>query len=345
MPMGLRHPGPWSCSALRISGLRSANAARPHIRDRAVAGPAPRGVERHLRDAAPVDADRRQDPARPEPLGQPRLERDSLRHAPRLDDLADSLRDPGVSDRLRLHRSPAADPDERRRRRRRCAAAPVRRVVLRATLERARQARAATSGSTRRPTRLQDPIPFEKDERHASYDPDYANRFWRVLLQSDRVFKRFRARFIGKCSPVHFFWGAPDLAVTRFSGRPAPEHPGGVPHLPDPVTREAYSHEGQQLRVLAGWRRGGVSRVLLVRLPGAPRFRGGSGPACRRLLQPRSRRIPPAVRRGPPGRSRPTTPSSSSCSRPTKPPRTWRRGIGTPWSARSPFTGPSDTQS
>jgi hypothetical protein len=93
------------------------------------------------------------------------------------------------------------------------------------------------------PNEVPDPIPFEKDERHASYDPDYANRFWRVLLQSDRVFKQFRARFTGKCSPVHFFWGAPDLAVTRFSGRPAPEHPGGVPHLPDPVAREAYAQE------------------------------------------------------------------------------------------------------
>ena len=64
-----------------------------------------------------------------------------------------------------------------------------------------------------------------------------------MLVQADRVFKKFRARFIGKCSPVHFFWGAPDLAVTRFSGRGRPEHPGGVPNLPDRVTREAYSHE------------------------------------------------------------------------------------------------------
>jgi hypothetical protein len=93
------------------------------------------------------------------------------------------------------------------------------------------------------PNEVQDPIPFAKDERHAAYDAEYANRFWRVLLQSDRVFKEFRARFTGKCSPVHFFWGAPDLAVTRFSGRPAPEHPGGVPHLPDAVAREAYSQE------------------------------------------------------------------------------------------------------
>jgi hypothetical protein len=93
------------------------------------------------------------------------------------------------------------------------------------------------------PNELADCIPFELDEQHRSYDADYANRFFRALLQADRVMKEFRARFKGKCSPVHFFWGSFDLAVTRFSGRPAPEHPGGVPHLPDWVAREAYSHE------------------------------------------------------------------------------------------------------
>ncbi len=93
------------------------------------------------------------------------------------------------------------------------------------------------------PNEVADPVPFEKDLQHASYDPDYANRFWRILVQTDRVFKEFRARFIGKCSPVHFFWGSFDMAVTRFSGRTAPPHPGGVPHLPDVVAREAYSHE------------------------------------------------------------------------------------------------------
>ncbi len=93
------------------------------------------------------------------------------------------------------------------------------------------------------PNEVADPIRFDRDETHGSYDPEYAQRFWRVLAQSDRVFKIFRARYLGKCSPVHFFWGAPDLAVTRFSGRLAPEHPGGVPNLPDWVTRDAYSHE------------------------------------------------------------------------------------------------------
>jgi hypothetical protein len=97
-----------------------------------------------------------------------------------------------------------------------------------------------------------DAIPFDQDEVHKAYDRDYANRFWRILVQSDRVLKRFRARFIGKCSPVHFFWGGPDLAVTRFSGRPAPPHPGGIPNLPDWVAREAYSHEVSSCGFWAG---------------------------------------------------------------------------------------------
>ncbi len=96
---------------------------------------------------------------------------------------------------------------------------------------------------SQKPNEVADPIRFDRDATHRAYDREYANRFWRVLVQADLVFKEFRARFIGKCSPVHFFWGAPDLAVTRFSGRRAPEHPGGVPNLPDPIAREAYSHE------------------------------------------------------------------------------------------------------
>jgi hypothetical protein len=93
------------------------------------------------------------------------------------------------------------------------------------------------------PNEVPDPIPFEKDKTHASYDGEAAQRFWQVLLQSDRVFKEFRSHFCGKVSPVHFFWGSFDLAVTRFSGRPAPEHPGDVPNLPDDVAKEAYNQE------------------------------------------------------------------------------------------------------
>ena len=90
---------------------------------------------------------------------------------------------------------------------------------------------------------IAEPIPFPGDMTHCAYDAAAAHDFWRALLQADRVFKLFRTGFIGKASPVHFFWGSFDLAVTRFSGRPAPLHPGGVPGLPDRVAREAYSHE------------------------------------------------------------------------------------------------------
>jgi len=98
------------------------------------------------------------------------------------------------------------------------------------------------------PQEVPDPIPFDRDEQHKSYDPDAAHRFWRVLLAVDTVLKEFRSRFIGKCSPVHFFWGSFDLAVTRFSGRRAPPRPEA-----DLMTREAYSHEVSSV----GWWTGG----------------------------------------------------------------------------------------
>jgi hypothetical protein len=93
------------------------------------------------------------------------------------------------------------------------------------------------------PNEIAEPIPFPEDEVHRAYDPEHAHSLWGALVQSDRVMKAFRARFTGKVSPVHFFWGSFDLAVTRFSGREAPQHPGGIPFLPDEITREAYSHE------------------------------------------------------------------------------------------------------
>ena len=88
------------------------------------------------------------------------------------------------------------------------------------------------------PVEIANPIPFPDDREHASYDPEYVNRFHRILLQVDTILKEFRSRFTGKASPVHFFWGSFDLAATRFSGRRAPERVGA-----DPITREAYSHE------------------------------------------------------------------------------------------------------
>jgi hypothetical protein len=88
------------------------------------------------------------------------------------------------------------------------------------------------------PVEIPNPIPFDRDQTHASYDPESVRKFWRILLSIEQVLEEFRARFLGKSSPVHFFWGSFDLAVTRFSGRPAPERPGA-----DSITREAYSHE------------------------------------------------------------------------------------------------------
>jgi uncharacterized protein DUF5996 len=99
-----------------------------------------------------------------------------------------------------------------------------------------------------KPVEVPDPIPFAQDRAFRAYDADAAHRFWRILVSCDAVFKQFRARFLGKCSPVHFFWGSFDLAVTRFSGRRAPERPGA-----DAITREAYSHEV----ISAGWWPGG----------------------------------------------------------------------------------------
>ena len=103
-----------------------------------------------------------------------------------------------------------------------------------------------------RPVEVAEAIPFEEDHEHKSYDPQRVQLFWRALVQAERVFTEFRARFIGKVSPVHFFWGGFDLAVTRFSGRTAPKHPGGVPNCADWVIQEAYSHQVSSAGFWAG---------------------------------------------------------------------------------------------
>jgi hypothetical protein len=119
------------------------------------------------------------------------------------------------------------------------------------------------------PVEVPNPIRFDRDTTHDSYDPQYAHRFWRILATVDTVYKEFRARFIGKASPVHFFWGSFDLAATRFSGRRAPERPGA-----DAMTREAYSHEV----ISAGWWPGGgefaAPMFYAYATPEPPGFRG-----------------------------------------------------------------------
>ena len=102
------------------------------------------------------------------------------------------------------------------------------------------------------PQEIANPIPFDRDNEHTTYDPESVQRFWQILVQTDRILRTFRSSFIGKSSPVHFFWGSFDLALTRFSGRAAPQHPGGVIGMADWVTREAYSHEVSSCGFWAG---------------------------------------------------------------------------------------------
>ena len=104
------------------------------------------------------------------------------------------------------------------------------------------------------PSEMPDTTPFPDDRMHESYDADAVQRWWQVLVHADRALKEFRGKFMGKCSPSHFWWGGFDISCTRFSGRPAPQHPGGIPNIPDWVTREAYSHEC----ISAGWWPGAV---------------------------------------------------------------------------------------
>jgi hypothetical protein len=133
------------------------------------------------------------------------------------------------------------------------------------------------------PNEIADPIRFPEDVVHATYDAAAAHRFWRVLVQADRVFKLFRTGFIGKASPVHFFWGSFDLAVTRFSGRRAPLHPGGVPGLPDRVAREAYSHEVSSAGFWPGSDALPEATFYSYAYPEPPGFRGAAVPAGARF--------------------------------------------------------------
>jgi hypothetical protein len=126
------------------------------------------------------------------------------------------------------------------------------------------------------PNEVANPIPFVQDRQHRAYDAEYAQRFWRVLLQSQRVLRQFRAEFIGKNSPLHFFWGGFDLALTRFSGRRAPPHPGGIPNLPAWVAREAYSHE---VSSVGFWPGGGPHPFALFYSYAYPEPQGFAGAA------------------------------------------------------------------
>jgi hypothetical protein len=133
------------------------------------------------------------------------------------------------------------------------------------------------------PSEIANPVRFPNDNVHAAYDAEAAHRFWRALVQADRVFKLFRTGFIGKASPVHFFWGSFDLAVTRFSGRRAPLHPGGVPGLPDRVAREAYSHEVSSAGFWPGSDAFPEAAFYSYAYPAPPGFRDAPTPAGARF--------------------------------------------------------------
>ena len=164
-------------------------------------------------------------------------------HRARPDDVADPRRHADVPDRLRLHRSsscafPTSDGAQRQFALAGQSVASFYAAVMAALAELGIRRR-----DRRDAERIAGADQIFAGPQHASYDPDAVRRFFQILVNADRVFKQFRTGFLGKASPVHFFWGSFDLAVTRFSGRRAPRHPGGVPNLPDAVACEAYSHE------------------------------------------------------------------------------------------------------
>ena len=201
-----------------------------------------RRLARDGRDAASLDADRRQGPARADALAQPRLARAALRRRARPRHVGDPRRRRSPRDRVRLRRPPPRRAHVERAGARLRAGADVGGRLPRRVLAELAAARIEVAIHPA-PNEVDDPIPFADDTVHAAYD---ARRGARVLARAGPGRPRaapFRTSFLGKASPVHFFWGSFDLAVTRFSGRAAPLHPGGIPDLPDAVTREAYSHE------------------------------------------------------------------------------------------------------
>ena len=138
------------------------------------------------------------------------------------------------------------------------------------------------------PCEIAGAVPFALDQQHGAYDAASAHRFWRVLLQSDRVFKQFRTAFLGKSSPVHFFWGSFDLAVTRFSGRTAPAFSGQVPGLATEVMREAYSHEVSSAGFWPGGNGIDYPAYYSYAYPSPAEFARAAGAARRRVVQRRA---------------------------------------------------------
>ena len=183
------------------------------------------------------------------------------------------------------------------------------------------------------PNELPEPIRFSQDRKHASYDPDAVRRFFQILVNADRVFKQFRTGFLGKASPVHFFWGSFDLAVTRFSGRRAPRHPGGVPNLPDAVACEAYSHEVSSAGFWPGSGAIDYPAFYSYAYPEPAGFRAATrcSPMPRSSAKRSANSSCPMTPCAPP--PIPTAPCSISCKAPTRPRPIPRNGTARRWNA------------
>ena len=213
------------------------NAHMTRRESRPVAGTSARVLGGHLPHAAHVVADCGESPAGAQPEDQSLVGSSALCEFSWINHFADPVPGRSLRDPVRFLPTQAHDPNQP-------CHQPNSRVGARSVADfiasscRRWRRSASRSKIWKMPCEIPDPIPFDQDTQHASYDAEYAHRFWRILVWCDAVFKQFRAAFIGKASPVHFFWGSFDLAVTRFSGRRAPEREGA-----DPITREAYSHE------------------------------------------------------------------------------------------------------
>ena len=178
------------------------------------------------------------------------------------------------------------------------------------------------------PVEIPDPVPFEQDREHAAYDPHCAHQFWRALVEVDRVLKQFRSGFLGKASPVHFFWGSFDMAVTRFSGRLAPPHPG-APNLADHVTREAYSHEVSSCGFWPGKGLGQPAFYSYAYPEPAGFADARFSPMARPTAKSSTNSFSPTTL--PAGAPRRIRPCSNSWRAPTRPPPILGIGIAPPW--------------
>ncbi len=259
-----------------------------------------------------MDADRREDPARAIRVDEPFLARRARRSRLAASRPARSPGSTALRNRLRFRRPPGPHRDEPRRRANGRDEAPIGRPISIDDLF----ARLGELGPRPRiygkPNEMEVTVSFAEDREHAAYDADAVSRFFRALSHADRLLRRFRARFIGKCSPVHFFWGSFDLAVTRFSGRPAPRHEAGPPNCPPKVTEEAYSHEVSSAGFWPGGRQMPRPVFYSYAYPEPEGFRADSRAPGRGVVRGGDGGISASLRRGSRGavlrRSRPRLP-------------------------------------